>query len=190
MRFTLHSAAVLAAAAALTVGAQLARADVVNGGFESGDFTGWTVSGDTGFTGVAEGIQHSGDFGAFFGELAPGSSISQTFATDPGVTYAVRFWLQLDDGAVPNSFAWSWNGAPQHTLSDVPTGFAYTEFSAFVVAVGTTTTLQFDFINPQSFWLLDDVSVEGVPEPAPLTLAAMGALALLGARRARGRSGG
>ena len=40
---------------------------VTNGGFETGDFTGWTQSGNTGSTGVGNAIAHSGSWGAFFG---------------------------------------------------------------------------------------------------------------------------
>ena len=44
---------------------------VVNCGFETGDFTGWTQSGNTGFTGVSTGIYaYSGNYGAFGDHMA------------------------------------------------------------------------------------------------------------------------
>jgi hypothetical protein len=43
-----------------------AQANIVtNPGFETGDFTGWTLSGDTSFTFVEGFFPHSGSFSAF-----------------------------------------------------------------------------------------------------------------------------
>lgn len=42
-------------------------AQITNGGFETGDFTGWTLGGNTGYTGVTGSYAHSGNFGAYFG---------------------------------------------------------------------------------------------------------------------------
>lgn len=174
------------AAAALAVAAALpAQASIVNGGFETGDFTGWTVLGGADYTGVDPFAARSGAFGAFFGEEAPGSSIEQSFATTAGASYLVEFWIQLDDSAVPNAFAWSWNGVTQTLLTDAD-GFGYASFSAIVKATASTSTLRFDFMNEQSFFLLDDVSVTGVPEPASAALALM-ALAAVGAASNRRR---
>ena len=65
--------------------------------------------------------------------------------------------------------------------------FDYTEFSAIVTATGASTALSLSFTNPQSFWLLDDVSVTAVtapvPEPESVALMAAGLLFLLGRRR-------
>ena len=42
---------------------------ITNGGFETGNFSGWTQSGNTGFTGVDGGSANSGSFGASFGPV-------------------------------------------------------------------------------------------------------------------------
>jgi hypothetical protein len=173
-------------ALALAVAAPLAHAvGVTNGDFETGDLSGWTVTGGGVFTGVDAPSAHGGTYGAYFGEDSPGSSIAQFIATTPGASYVVSFWLQLDDSAVPSSFSWSWDGAAQALLTNSP-GFGYTLFSTTVTATFAATPLWFSFTNPNSFWLLDDVSVTPVPEPAACALFVGGALLL--AARARRRS--
>jgi PEP-CTERM motif-containing protein len=175
------------AAAALVALAPLAHANqVVNGGFESGDLTSWAQSGDSGFSGVDPFAAHSGSFGAFFGPEAPGR-ISQTFATTSGLAYKVDFWLALDDSSQPNSFFWSWNGVKQGSGLTNTTGFGYAEFSGLVSAIGSSSTLEFTFADPNSFWLLDDVSVNAVPEPETYALFASGLLALAAVARRRRR---
>jgi len=114
----------LTAVAALSV-AYPAKANLVtNGGFETGDFTGWTQGGDTGFDGVRgqfTGINpHSGSFQALL-SVSTGSSISQMLALTVGTTYTVDFWLANNDfGAT--SFAASLGGV---------TGFSVTNAGPF-----------------------------------------------------------
>jgi hypothetical protein len=174
------------AAAALAALAPLAHAGPANGGFETGDLTSWTQSGDIDFSGVDTFAAHSGTFGAFFGPEDAGR-ISQSFATTVGTVYKVDFWLELDDSATPNSFFWSWNGVKQGAGLNNSAAFDYTEFSGFITATGASSTLEFTFLNPNSFWLLDDVSVTAVPEPETYALFASGLLALAVVARRRRR---
>ena len=51
---------------------------ITNPGFETGDFTGWALSGDTSFTSVDNFSPHSGSFGAFLGTSGSTGSITQT----------------------------------------------------------------------------------------------------------------
>src|SRR5262252_9352602 len=77
---------------------------VTNGDFETGDFTGWSVThaatGSDIFVDIGPGPDPT--FGAFFG--ATGSdfdSISQTFATTPGASYTLSFFYQVTNLGMP-----------------------------------------------------------------------------------------
>jgi hypothetical protein len=189
MQRILSRALASAAVAAGAFAVPLAQAGVVNGGFESGDFSGWTLSSSDGYAFVTDSLAHSGSYHAAFGDSGAGSSLSQTLATTAGTTYAVSFWLELDDGATPNSFSWSWDGITQAGLADVGAGFGYTQWTAMLTATGASTTLQFNFVNPNSFWLFDDVTVTAaVPEPGSMLLVASALLLLAAARRPHGGS--
>ena len=71
---------------------------VTNGGFEFGDFSGWTQSGDTGFTSVVcggGGANASNCFGSF-GPVGSLGYISQTLGTVASGTYDLTYWLKAD----------------------------------------------------------------------------------------------
>ena len=103
--------------------------------------------------------------------------ISQTFATTVGQTYTVDYWLMYEENSTPNEFAVTFGAT---TLSDLvnTTAFGYREYTFNVVATSATTTLTFSAYSDNSFFDLDDVSVNpaAVPEPASLTLAATGSV--------------
>lgn len=100
-----------------------ASADIVaNGGFETGDFTDWTQSGNTGFIGVSNNYPHSGTYAA---QLGPGGSlgfITQNLITVPGQTYQLTYWLANTAGGAgaccPSEFQTSWNGTVISDLVD------------------------------------------------------------------------
>lgn len=178
MTHLLRTAVACLAALAFTAEAN----SVVNGGFETGDLTGWTAVGDTSFDGVDPFAAQSGGYGAFFGSDGA-SGISQSFATSAG-SYTVSFMLSLQDSATPNAFSWAWNGVTQAPAFTDAGAFGYQAFTAQVTAAAGMSTISFSFSNPQSFWLLDNVDVSpAVPEPSTLLLLAGGLLVL--ARRGK-----
>jgi len=181
MKMAFKALGVVAALAVLAWSPQ-ASAQLVNGGFENGSFSGWTQTGDTSFSGVDPLAAQSGAFGAFFGPSAIGG-ISQSFATVAGSIYQVRFGLALNDPAQPNSFSWTWNGVAQSPALVNSSAFDFTNFSALVSATGATSTITFSFLDPQAFYFLDNVSVAAVPEPSEVALMLAGLALVLGKLR-------
>lgn len=83
---------------------------VANGGFETGNFTGWTIVGqqglnaagriESGTPGTDTRSTHSGNFDYYDGAVGGVDGISQSFATTVGEDYNLSFWLANDGGGV------------------------------------------------------------------------------------------
>ena len=136
---------------------------VTNGSFETDNFTGWTLGGnytsttygpEIFITPDAEGSSH---YAAALGSMNSDGTLSQTLQTTAGQQYTVSFWL-ANEGAGPNNFTASWNGAALTTLTNAPAQ-NYTEYSFTVTATGSTSTLEFAAEQNPSQWDLDNVSV-------------------------------
>jgi hypothetical protein len=80
----------LTAAAAVSLARPASANLITNPGFETGDFTGWTLGG-FGNVGVDSSNPHSGSYAAFLGEGSP--IVKQIVNTVPGGIYTVSFWL-------------------------------------------------------------------------------------------------
>lgn len=190
-RMTKPLACGLLAAALFASGA--AHADLVlNGGFETGDFTNWSATIDPVYDGVDVQMPLEGTYAAYFGNGRV-STLSQTLATVAGTTYKVSFWLQKEvdaNGSTTNSFFDAAFGSDVLSTLTNSSAFDYTLFEFSVMATGASTDLTFHFSDTAAFWDLDAVQVEAqgggsVPEPASLGLLAAAGLGWLGAQRRR-----
>jgi hypothetical protein len=163
---------------------------VVNCGFETGNLTGWTLAGNTGFTGVSAGSAATGAFGFFAGPIGSNGTLSQNIATVAGQTYTITFSLRADAGT-PNNFAAAFGAVAGPSFTNTA-GFPYTVFSFNAVAAGAVTTLQFTYRHDPAFWNLDDISVvpagAEVPEPTTMLLLGSGLASLAGLRRRRNKN--
>ena len=145
---------------------------LANGGFEFGDFSGWTAqaapSGSS-FSVVNDAAAaHSGDSYASFDGAFSSDRISQGFPTTPGHPYELSFWIN-NPVSGNDHLRVEWNGiiVYDRTPLDVPAG-VWTRVSIPVTAASTTSTLRFSAFDLPSAMRLDDVEL--TPLPAPLIL--------------------
>jgi hypothetical protein len=183
---------------------------VANCGFETGDFTDWTVGGaiSGGFDGNYYGVLgnlnnppergiplgpvNSGSWAAYFGTdvtqtIAP-ITLSQTLTAPAGVLYTITFYLDQNALTSQNTFSVTFAGATLTSVTDMaPTnGYVLEKFTYDDVSV-VNPVLEFSFENQPDYFFLDDVAVAGpatVPEPSglPLAGAAIGLLLLAAPR--------
>jgi alpha-tubulin suppressor-like RCC1 family protein len=163
---------------------------IKNGGFESGDFTGWDTSGNFTVSYVTPKPAtyiHSGKYGAQLGPIGALGYLSQNFLTTPGATYLLSFWLNSPDGETPNEFLVSWDGVTLFDETNLPaTGWTNLQFK--VTATNSSAVLQFGFRNDNSYFGLDDVSVLLDAQPMITGIQLAGTNLVLNA--ANGQAGG
>jgi hypothetical protein len=150
----------------LTVGESI----VSNGGFETGEFTGWTLTGATteNFVTNGGGFVHGGAYGAALGQSGSTGVLAQTLTTVPGQNYLLSLWLENPmnpNGATPNEFAVQWDGATLYDQTNLPFT-SWTNLQFVVTASSAATVLQFEFDDLPYNLGLDDVSVIPVSAPA------------------------
>ena len=154
---------------------------VLNPGFETGDFTNWTVTGD----GIAidTAFPNSGCCDAVFTATTTdpdGGVLSQTLSTVAGKSYTLSFAVLDEAGYNGDTFTVQFGGfsatitgdeaAPPGNLPSLYTTFSFTVPAADIL--GGTKVLAFKGLNdPVSGidWNLDDISVNAVATPEPST---------------------
>jgi len=164
------------AAQGLSCALEIRQALVRNGGFESGDFSGWTLVGNSVDNNyiydVVEGsldyplVVHSGTFGAFMGDTQL-ATLSQTLRTVPGQNYLLSLWLDNPKSSGTQTFIVRWNtNSPDanelYRLSSPPV-LTWTNLVFLVPAAGSNTVLQIAAQNNDNYFGVDDISLTPLP---------------------------
>lgn len=157
---------------------------VINGGFETGDFTGWTVLHQGGFSGVggSPGTNNTGNFHLYMGATSATdqTDIYQDIATTIGQSYTVSYWAYDMDPLSSGGFLVTFGGA---AIGPGRPAAAYTQYTGNFTATAASTRLEVTGWEANQYINADDFSVSPVPEPASMAILGMGALALLRRRR-------
>jgi hypothetical protein len=190
--------AIFATIALLACG--VAHADFVNGGFETGDFTGWTTV--PAASGTLFGVAPYNSLGfeappgggydfAYFGAVdGLNDTISQTLATNPGQLYLLTYYAGEDYTATGENLTVTWdantlfNGTVP-AVQDPNTGFYVLLPYTFLVTGTGLDTASFGAYDGPAYIGLDNVSLQAVPEPAPFAALGLGAAGILLRRRRR-----
>lgn len=164
-----------ASLAVIGVSTSVAQAAIVqNGGFETGDFTGWTTS-NLNYSGVVDNSTNDSYSGNYFASLGPIGSLgflSQNIPTIIGQPYELSFFLKNQSpNAFPNQFQIFLNGNNIFNQVNI-NPLDYTKYSFNFTATAISTELKFGVRHDPGHLFLDDVNVipTSVSVTEPLTL--------------------
>jgi hypothetical protein len=141
---------------------------VVNGGFETGNFKGWTLNAVTTVVTNLAAFVHTGGHGAALGQASTLGYLSQTLPTSAGQTYLLSLWLKNpqnnNNSGTPNEFVVQWEGTTLYDQTDLPF-FGWTNLQFFVTATNSGSLLQIGFRDDPYYLALDDISLKPVVAP-------------------------
>ncbi len=158
---------------------------VTNGGFETGNFTGWTLTLTTNGigalvdNGTKTGIKpHSGTYFAALGQQYARGYVSQTLPTIANQSYLLSLWFnspnvtalsQAEQAGVtsntPNKFIVYWNSTILFGGTNMLPTSGWTNLQFIVTAASSNTVLQFSDRDDPWYLGLDDVNVWPIPNP-------------------------
>ena len=138
---------------------------VINGGFETGDFTGWTVindvDGETSVKSLGYISPHDGNYNLVGGQIGQKCYISQALSVEQDQTYTISFWLACDSppgATIGSDFSLSFNDVTLLSLQNSD-AFGWTQYTYEVVSPFPVATLEFGIRNDPSYYYIDSVSV-------------------------------
>jgi VCBS repeat-containing protein len=133
-----------------------------NGGFETGDLTGWASSANV----SVENLSLGGGFGNYSAKLSSSGFLEQDATTTAGQHYTLSFYVAGDAEASSTSFSAYWDGVQILAQTDVALGFTKYTFDVVGDALDPTTQLFFDFSGDGTGLFVDQISIAPTPGPA------------------------
>ncbi len=160
---------------------------VFNGGFETGDFAGWSVPPNApppngvNFQ-VRTGSAQSGTRYAVLSSFSQ-QYISQTLPTQAGQDYLLSFWLRWDFGMAGELLTVRWEGQSVLVVPGTIQGAPWTQFTLPLHANITGSFLEFGQNAFPGEFHIDTVSVVPVPAPSAAPLLLLGSAVALRRKR-------
>jgi Carbohydrate binding domain/PEP-CTERM motif len=150
---------------------------VVNGGFETGDLSGYDASSCGCDVTNSSAFVHSGNYGLSFFGAGHDYLLSQTLATSSGTTYTIDFFAKFLGGS-PNDISVTFGGVQVLDLVNQATSSVWQEYSVTGMATSSSTVLTFGLRQDPSASALDDISVNAIttatPEPSSWAMMILG----------------